>query len=720
MMSTSDPSTSTASPGADASAPTPATDPESGPSSPGPADQGLGLPSALSSPRSVGLGILFAVLVTYAIGIANGSFHFDDVHHLTQNPGIRSLANIPRFFVDATLWSGEPGNVMYRPVGLIPSALDYSLWGGYYAPGWLLTNALLHVTVALLVWRLALRLGLSPLASALAGLVMAVHPIHSEVVCYVSARSESSAAALFLTAVFCHLNGRSRSGLTRIAWFATALVVACLAAWCKETAALFFAAVALIEVFRERGPWRGRLLRGIGFGALYASALGLVLWVRAEQLAHAIAPVAIATPIEGRDIQIGGGRTVLENLLTQSRVAVLYAQSLLRPAALSVDHDVRIVTGIEGSVIAAVSIHAIVIGVAVRAALRGARLLPMCVGLFWVLLAPSIVIPLNVVMNEHRLYLPGIAVALVAGAALARVATAIAASGRSTTAYAAVAAPLLLFAALAADRSLEWRDDLALWSSAVERSPDSARARMHLGAAYHELSQEGGEDEQRSALLDLALIEYAESDRLHPGWYDLQLNIGGAYLARGRLRDDVADIERSLAAYEHAGEVVGAHNERPRYLRSIVLTELERYDEALTLIRELDAADESVTTLYPRAEANILRAMGDKSGAAAAMERVIEIETKDGGVEALLDLGWWYFEDGDFTASERYLSRAHEMGGAKPFKPKLYIARFLNLLGQPGADEFIRGARKLGWNGQDEELKWVNGGRTPGASTQVR
>ena len=84
-----------------------------------------------------------------------------------------------RYFVDPTLWSAEPGNVMYRPTGMLPHALDFQIWQvltgeGYYAAGWLLTNALLHACVALLVWRLALRLGLSPLASALAGLVTAL------------------------------------------------------------------------------------------------------------------------------------------------------------------------------------------------------------------------------------------------------------------------------------------------------------------------------------------------------------------------------------------------------------------------------------------------------------------------------------------------------------------------------------------------------------------
>ena len=46
-------------------------------------------------------------------------------------------------------------------------------------------------------------------------------------------------------------------------------------------------------------------------------------------------------------------------------------------------------------------------GLAFVAALRGRRLLPLCVAWFWIFLLPSVALPLNVVMNEHRLYLPG-------------------------------------------------------------------------------------------------------------------------------------------------------------------------------------------------------------------------------------------------------------------------------------------------------------------------
>ena len=68
-------------------------------------------------------------------------------------------------------------------------------------------------------------------------------------------------------------------------------------------------------------------------------------------------------------------------------------------------------------------------------------------------LAPSVGIPLNVVMNEHRMYLPMIAVALLSGAALARVAETLGARHGAVRAWAAMAVP---FACCRGSRGSSW------------------------------------------------------------------------------------------------------------------------------------------------------------------------------------------------------------------------------------------------------------------------
>ena len=58
---------------------------------------------------------LMAVLLAY-LNCFQNEFHFDDFHTITDNPAVRSLRNVPRFFTDASTFSVLPANRTYRPV----------------------------------------------------------------------------------------------------------------------------------------------------------------------------------------------------------------------------------------------------------------------------------------------------------------------------------------------------------------------------------------------------------------------------------------------------------------------------------------------------------------------------------------------------------------------------------------------------------------------------
>ena len=74
--------------------------------------------------------VLLAVCAAYANHFQN-DFHFDDAHTVVDNPYIRSLRNVPRFFTDATTFSVLPPNRTYRPFVSTSLAIDYALGDGY-------------------------------------------------------------------------------------------------------------------------------------------------------------------------------------------------------------------------------------------------------------------------------------------------------------------------------------------------------------------------------------------------------------------------------------------------------------------------------------------------------------------------------------------------------------------------------------------------------------
>src|SRR2546425_11098610 len=59
----------------------------------------------------------------------HNAFHFDDSHVIEQNLYLRSLRNVPGFFVDGRTFSSLPSNATYRPLLSVTFALDYWLQG---------------------------------------------------------------------------------------------------------------------------------------------------------------------------------------------------------------------------------------------------------------------------------------------------------------------------------------------------------------------------------------------------------------------------------------------------------------------------------------------------------------------------------------------------------------------------------------------------------------
>ena len=77
------------------------------------------------------IAVIFCIVsLTYSNSFHN-AFEFDDFHTIVENPAIRSVRNIPRFFTDATTFSVQPANRTYRPIVSTSLAIDYAIARGY-------------------------------------------------------------------------------------------------------------------------------------------------------------------------------------------------------------------------------------------------------------------------------------------------------------------------------------------------------------------------------------------------------------------------------------------------------------------------------------------------------------------------------------------------------------------------------------------------------------
>jgi tetratricopeptide (TPR) repeat protein len=317
--------------------------------------------------------------------------------------------------------------------------------------------------------------GRAPVTAAIlgalaAGLLFAVHPIHTESVAWAAGRSDVLAGGFLLAALLLH-------GRPRPSWTSSALagLSAAAALGAKESAVALYPLMLLRDLLappaarRSAAEWlrgyAGPLLAGVLYVLLRRHALGEFV----GSAANALAP-GQRSPVDLIDA-VG-----------------MYVGKLLWPVDLNayIDH-------LDGGP-ATVVLAALLVGALIAAAWRwwtvrsdGAPLFALA----W--LALTLVPSLSIVWKipdapvaERYLYLPSVGFCLLAGVLVARV-WAAASSRPARLALAGVlAAALLAATAGTVRRNPVWHDDIALWQDTEPKSQSSGMAARGLGTAYQQ------------------------------------------------------------------------------------------------------------------------------------------------------------------------------------------------------------------------------------------
>ncbi len=477
-------------------------------------------------------------------------FTFDDLHSVSRNPHIRKLENIPRFFTDPTCFSSIPRNAMYRPVLLVSYALDFAAAG--LSPWfWHLTNLLLHGVMGILVFLFLLRFlprrgkaggsgdGEPPWrGAAFAGAVLfLVHPLNVEVLGHVSSRSDLLMGVFLLGALLSAakaLEPGQKGGTLPFLCLSWVLLAGALLT--KEPAVVFPAAAFPFLFFAQgmevsRGEKFRRTVTALAPAVLLAAGY---LVLRKHLLGVAAARLPAWTG--GTDPLTGGGRDMVTQLATQAVALGKAVELLFFPVRLSADHWIPLQDSFfRGPVLLGFgTVLLFLLGVLWFSPSR--RL--SWAGLAWagLLLAPSILVPLNQVFAEHRLYAagPGLVLALVlAGKGLAAGLPAL-----SRRAYPRWAGPALLVVVVLVLgtrsflRCRDWRSREALWRATLATDPRSFRAWAQLGQVLGEKGDDQG-----------ALEAFRRARELYPENEGITVNLV-EYLVRRATREGRADLCR--------------------------------------------------------------------------------------------------------------------------------------------------------------------------------
>jgi len=227
--------------------------------------------------------IALAVVLTYTNSL-RGPFVLDDNAAIVQNEQIRELSR-----PGAVLLPESDSPVAGRPLVNVSFALNYAA-GGLDVLGYHIVNVMLHLLCALLAFGLIRRTlelprlrrhfdGSAVNVAFAAALLWAVHPLNSEVVDYLTQRSESMMAALYLATLYAANRGLtdSRKGI----WQSLAVASCALGMLCKESMATAPVMVALYDRAFAFNSWkdaaRSRLPLYLGLAATWLILIAVVL-----------------------------------------------------------------------------------------------------------------------------------------------------------------------------------------------------------------------------------------------------------------------------------------------------------------------------------------------------------------------------------------------------------------------------------------------------------
>jgi hypothetical protein len=477
-------------------------------------------------------GIVLAVAAAYA-PVLRAGFVYDDRPYVVNNPAV-TAPTLEQVF-GRHFPPGRRDQGLYRPLLTLSYALDHRLSGG--GRHWALTahvhNLLLHAAACLLLGFALSRGGRGGAAAWLAAMCVALHPVLTESVAWVSARSELL-AGLFAAAGLALLllpAGRPAPGV-KSAGLAVLTAAAILA---KESAVMLPAAWA--AAFWCMGPERPTPAR--------------VVLVTAPAALVAVTAVAVRLALSGGlapELHAYAGVDAGVRYRFIGMALWRYVRLLAWPAGLTV-HWPPMPSRIDNLRAAA--------GFAALLALGGTAVYGCCRRRAWAAAAgwpvltlfvyTNLAVPIGAIMAERFLYMPAMGLAMLAAAGAAAL--------KHRRLPRRLVAALLALAIAAGGvqtfrRASAWRDDVTLWRAALETEPDNLVAHMALLFYLCRAGDAASLDEARRRWPALE----AAVNRLPPAMLTSTMNARLQWIiARLRATDDAARAPRDGAAREAGG-----------------------------------------------------------------------------------------------------------------------------------------------------------------------
>ncbi len=457
----------------------------------------------------------------------HGDWLMDDDFYLTQN----ALLHDPH-----RLWKTwfAPGSLIeYYPLEASLQAVQWHLWH-LNTLGYHLTNLVLHVTGALLLWRLLEKFGLR--YAWLGGLLFAIHPAVVESVAWISELKNTLSLPPFLLAMCSWIDfenrGRKRDYLLALGLFLAAML-------CKISMA-FFPVIILLYAWWKRGRvgWND-LKHALPFFAVSFVLSVTTLFAGYWFLAVHLQPTA--------NPDIGG---LMSRIVLAGQSIAFYFTKAVIPLEMTpiypqwAVHPESPLAYWPWVVIAAAFVF-----FWTRRATWGRHALLGC-GFFLLNLLPFIGLNSVTYMGftwvmDHFLYLPLIGWIGLAVALMDTIDAHLSPLGRPW--FAALIAVLFAMLALESETYAGmFSGPEKLWTYTLAHNPTSWLAHNNLGTVYLETNR-----------APEAVAQFEAALRSKPGSAEAHTNLGFAYELAGRNQEALAQYRQALLSNPHFGLAQG-------------------------------------------------------------------------------------------------------------------------------------------------------------------
>lgn len=509
------------------------------------------------------IAVGLAVLVCYANTLDNDFIH-DDKVEILENQNIKDLSHISEIF-SAPAWAfdstrgAKSSSNYYRPVQYLSYALLYSVFGPA-AWGYHLVKLAGHLAVCLLFFWTVILHWKDYWLALLSALLFAVHPVNSEAVSWISGITDVSGAFFFLLCWYFFLRYRSSNATSD--WVALQLSFF-IGLFCKEFMVTLIPLLLLFEVMETRRyPRVNHVLK---IYAPLSAAFAVYLFFRIRAIG--------GFTFEGQ--YHFGYLTGAQCVLNQIVLFSTYVKTYFFPLWLNAFHTFRpVLTYSDQRFLMA---GALLLGLGASCRLvwpllerRIRTLFVLGVVWFFVTLSPVVVYFRRIGENafaERYFYLPALGMCLAVTIVVLALPQRFKGPGRI-----AVMLVLLLFSARTIIRNRVWQDDLVFYESTVQASPNQGPLLINLGYAY---VARGRTQEA------ITVLEQARA--LRPDIWQVHENLGRAYRELGRLDDALAAYRQATVRNPHRASVFAD--------QASILSEQGKFSQAITVYKralELD------------------------------------------------------------------------------------------------------------------------------------